>query len=304
MKLTIIGISGNMGSGKDTVANRFVPKGYRKLAYSDPLYRMAKLVYQSRLGEDKTSKFELYNLILSVYGGPMSSPPFETITELVGQLIRMDEDLGLATIPLRNNVKPREFLQSIGTYLRQQNPNCFSKYMKTRILSILKECFDEYQNAVEHDDTKIINYSDTAEGVVGIELTRFPEPHVKIIITDIRYQNELDVISDIISSATNIYSVEAKQALILLELDKDELVSRIVSRDSITPEAVLKSLEHETENSLPDRSMYDIAIDASKSPEEIYSIIDNGLNNGFSKTVPTLTEGLIDLSKYRSTKES
>ncbi len=44
-KLNIVGVNGNIGSGKDTVADRFVEQGYTKVSLADPMKRFAQKVF-------------------------------------------------------------------------------------------------------------------------------------------------------------------------------------------------------------------------------------------------------------------
>lgn len=45
MSSNIVGISGNTGSGKDTVADKFVAEGYVKISLADPMKRLASKVF-------------------------------------------------------------------------------------------------------------------------------------------------------------------------------------------------------------------------------------------------------------------
>jgi len=46
MTLNIVGVNGNIGSGKDTVADQFVAQGYTKVSLADPMKRFAYMIFE------------------------------------------------------------------------------------------------------------------------------------------------------------------------------------------------------------------------------------------------------------------
>ncbi len=188
MGINIVGVNGQIGSGKDTVADRFVEKGYVKVSLADPMKRFAQEVFgfteeqlwgpsdnrnavDTRFHKGSAAWASAYNQLQSMY-------PW--IVDLVGHdrayggcksLINWFNELQ-ADHP---NLSPRICLQTLGTeWGRSVHKNVWIDYL-ARVATELSEEGVGYMRML---------------GVVDYKAGQGPT-YRGVVVPDIRFENEL-----------------------------------------------------------------------------------------------------------------
>jgi hypothetical protein len=121
--MRIVGLAGNMGAGKTTVANWLVENyGYTKVSLATPLKQIANLM---RMDETLYEGIRLANSVMGL--SPIGS--FDLEGEL-GESRQYLENIN----GLYSQSKQREFLQFLGTdVMRANSPDCFAIYLLNKI---------------------------------------------------------------------------------------------------------------------------------------------------------------------------
>jgi hypothetical protein len=200
----ILGLAGKAGSGKTSVAEQIVPKGFidaiqgsirwDHLFYALPLYEMASIKKNTiGINEESRKLHALHEVLYDLYGGsaigPM--PHYNILVEKV-KLIN--------NLPIeKEGTKPRTFLQTAGDICREYDQNCFANW------AIIKanKLYRQYVRRAEDTD----NYADL--------LTPFG-----VIISDVRYLNE----------AKSILK-QPNGFVLVFDADDEVLNERIMKRD-------------------------------------------------------------------------
>jgi len=145
--MKIIGLMGNSGVGKDTMANHLVSKyGFVKIAFADPFKRVVK---------------DIYDFSENVLWGPAEG-----------------KNVGDARYPRPDGtlLSPRIAMQTIGSeWGRNCYPETWTKYLERATRQILDGASYTPIRGIYHEPGKQPSYAG-------------------IIISDCRFQNELDVV--------------------------------------------------------------------------------------------------------------
>lgn len=167
----VLGISGLAGTGKTSVAEAIVPKGYiveksefvwDHIFFALPLYELASIKKNVRgLREKERQLYEIHDVLYNLYGGsPIGDvPDYDDLTKLVHDIYNL---------PIEYDIKPRSFLQKAGDLCRELREDCFATW------------------AIEKAKTLHRNY-----------LKATPEEEVLpfiVIISDVRFVNEANAI--------------------------------------------------------------------------------------------------------------
>lgn len=130
----IIGLSGEAGTGKTVSANAIVPEGvvtrtdlywWDHKFFAMPLYEIANIVrgVSGHKAEERI-KYEVHNVLFDLFGkSPLYGlPDYDVLYEIVYDIIHVP-------INLDRDIKPRSFLQKVGTICRSVDKDCFAKWM-------------------------------------------------------------------------------------------------------------------------------------------------------------------------------
>lgn len=196
-ELNIVGVSGQIGSGKDTVADRFVDKGYAKVSLADPMKRFANLVFgfteeqlwgpsdcrnavDDRYAPNSVEWIRSQMIAATLAPGficdlmPDSTP--EAHVEAMKALQTWYQDL----YDNHPNLSPRVCLQTLGTeWGRAVSENVWVDYLY-RTAEKLKGgtfLYGRTQGLIPTKDDEMIVYSG-------------------IVVPDVRFENELKFFSD------------------------------------------------------------------------------------------------------------
>lgn len=243
---TVIGLAGKAGTGKTVTAQtiaptvqfnnyeNFTPITYDHTFLAVPLYTLASIKTKTK-GVDSYNRMahQIHQQLFQIFN-PGGLPPYRDMVELVGKIYEH---------PIPTDEKPRTFLQNVGTWCRDLDPECFTQFMRNHIL-------DRYRLHLleaEHD------------GFVPTDWHMF--------VSDIRYPNE----------AAMIRTFE-RGVLIKLECEEHVRLQRLSNRDGreLSPEEA----KHSSENSLsliPDENFHAILdttdLNVEEQAEAVKSII-------------------------------
>lgn len=169
----IIGLSGQAGTGKTSVAEGIVPKGRLNIENSNfiwdhiffalPLYELASIRTTVRgLRQKERQLYAIHNVVYDLYGGsPIGDiPDYDDLVELVYDIY---------SLPIEYDIKPRSFLQQAGDLCRNLDPDCFANWAIRKA----KKMHQEYLNGLSEDAEKL--------------------PFI-VIISDVRFMNEAKAI--------------------------------------------------------------------------------------------------------------
>lgn len=223
----ILGLAGQAATGKTSTADALAPPGrdaagikgiyWNHLFFAMPLYRMAT-ARQKIQGFNAFSRqcYEIHDVLLDVFARELD---YGVFIDLVWEI---------ASCPItEDGIKPREFLQQVGTDLcRKLEPDCWVKWMRRQIRK-------------EHQ-IYLAEYEDDFELQHGI------------VVSDIRFRNEAALVRE-----------SARGTLLRLTARPEVIAARIESRDGIAfrPEQA----KHLSEQSLQDvpEEWWDQTIDTS-----------------------------------------
>lgn len=308
MKVTIIGFTGRAGSGKDTIAQALIEnRGFVKRSMAEPLYRIMKLEVAKQNG-DLAAPWELFDLTRDLFGSP-AGPPLDVVAGIaLNEYTKIANETGLMN-DINSGTKPRRFLQYVGTeFFRAYNEDTWVDYFIKQVVSQVRREREDHLHALEAGETKLraVGRND----VSGEEGGSIPEPHVRIVITDVRFDNEGAMLYRLVQELNEIApDVHASKHLICLDLTKEEAARRVAVRDDISVQAVLANMGHASEAGV-DQQYIDETIDASRSVESICRQVFNLLDG--KKSLPTLelpvngiipnSGSVIDLSQFAKKK--
>lgn len=306
MKVSIVGFTGRAGSGKDTIAKALIDdRRYQKRSLAEPLYRIMKLEV-AKQGGDLAAPFELFKLTVDLMGGPGLCPPVGIIAQIVeGEYTKIANETGLMD-DVRHGTKPRKFLQYVGTdFFRKYDEDVWVNYFVNQVVAEAAKEREEYLHAIESGEHRLesrslSNVVDDSEAV-GVNI---PEPHIKIVITDVRFDNEAEMLYRLVERLNSIApDVHATKHLFKLDLPLDVAVDRIIERDDVTREQVMANMGHASEGGVNDEFV-DHTVDATKSIDaicsEVFGILDGV--KPVELSVPTMEfqpgARIIDLSQF------
>lgn len=226
----IIGLAGKAGAGKTSVAEHIVPKGsietikdgikWDHIFFALPLYEMASIRKNIKGEREKSRKlFALHEVIYDVYGGSSigSIPNYDDFVDLVNKVYSLNIE--------PEGTKPRTFLQGAGDLCRSHDHDCFAKWGISRSKKIYREA---------------IRSMDEQEDI-----------HVGVIISDVRYPNEAQMILD-----------QPNGFVVCFDATQETLDARLVKRDGKTMSAV--AAEHSSEKQMDIiKEMASIVIDTN-----------------------------------------
>lgn len=305
MKLTVVGVTGPAGCGKDTVASALInERKYQKVAFADPLYRIMKLESAKQLG-DKAAPFELFRLVVDLMGGPGLAPPLETVVQIVqSDLTKIANDTGLMQ-DLMNKTKPRHFLQYVGTeYFRAFDNDIWANYFVRQSLAMVETARQDYFDAVETGEHAV------GEGLVAVVV---PEPHLKIVVTDVRFNNEPKAIEELVARANDLgRDVTAHSHIIKLDLPREVAAKRVSDRDGIPVEDVMARMGHASEAGVDDQWI-DHVINADQPVEDVVRDVFAAIDGTLvvprpavefipAKKPAVVASGIVDLSQFARSK--
>lgn len=226
----IIGLAGKAGAGKTSVAEQIVPKGavetikdgmkWDHIFFALPLYEMASIRKNIKGERERSRKlFALHEVLYDVYGGSAigSIPDYDTFVELVNKIYSLHIE--------PEGTKPRTFLQGAGDLCRSHDHDCFAKWGISRSKKIYREALRSFD---EQEDM-----------------------HVGVIISDVRYPNEAQIILD-----------QPNGFVVCFEATQETLDARLMKRDGkvMSPEAA----EHSSEKQMDIiKDMASIVIDTN-----------------------------------------
>jgi len=162
----VVGISGLAGAGKTSTAEGIVPGKivhmppeavWDHMFFAMPLYSLAS-IRRNTLGENSIDRqlYQTMEKFLDIFVSPIyGGPSFDRLVNIVKETVAMP-------LPLNKDLKPREFLQDVGYLARQEDPDCFAKFMDRKIKRRRKE-FDR------------------------------EKPYI-VLVSDLRYPNEAEMI--------------------------------------------------------------------------------------------------------------
>lgn len=174
----VLGLCGQAGTGKTSVANMLVPKAQQSLTHEEdedmappiemdhlffamPLYELAN-IKRFITGEKSRDRmrFEIHNVLYDLFGGsPLYGvPPYDEFTGFVTHVAGMPIERDL-------DKKPRTFLQDVGTLCREVQENCFVNWVRKTVIK---------------------------RGAIAADL----EHDYLCIVSDIRMPNEAEMIMD------------------------------------------------------------------------------------------------------------
>lgn len=244
----LVGISGKMGSGKDTVASLLAERFYRKgdkvviRSFADSLKEeVARLVADALMSQ---SKQDFCDLVTS-WGG-ISSTQAQELLKVLHPLI--------ASL-LEQRVEPNE----VTAELLYRNPAD-----KPLVREVLKFWGNDVRRAQNPD------YWVDMTAVYAKEQI---DMGVSCIIPDVRRQNEAGFIKD------------AGGLLVRLNVSEEEQRQRLLSRDNKLSDR--SAFNHITETDLDEYDRFDVILDTdSTSPEEVADAImcDKGDDPAFVST--------------------
>ncbi len=177
----IIGLCGNAGSGKTSVAEKIVPKGSMQFVSSDtkwdhifyslPLYEMAS-VKKNIKGQRENSRklFALHEILYDVYGGCSigNVPDYPDFINLVNEI---------NALPIESeDIKPRKFLQNAGDLCRKFDENCLSNWAINKAKKIYIETFRSSEEL--KDQNLIVLISDVRYLNEAYQILKQPNGHV------------------------------------------------------------------------------------------------------------------------------
>lgn len=234
-KACLVGISGKMGSGKDTVASLLAERFYRKgdkvviRSFADSLKEeVARLVADALMSQ---SKQDFCDLVTS-WGG-ISSTQAQELLKVLHPLI---------TSLLEQRVEPND----VTSELLYRNPAD-----KPLVREVLKFWGNDVRRAQNPDywvDTAVVYAKEQIE--MG----------VSCVIPDVRRQNEANFIKD------------AGGLLVRLNVSEQEQMRRLLSRDNKLSDR--SAFTHITETDLDDYDRFDLILDTdSMGPEEVADAI-------------------------------
>jgi hypothetical protein len=309
VKVTIVGFTGSAGSGKDTVAGALIQgRGFVKKSMAEPLYRIMKLEVAKQNG-DKAAPFELFDLTRDLFGSP-AGPSLGVLTSIVlheytkiADQTKLMEDMNLGR-------KPRRFLQFVGTeFFRAYDENVWADYFIKRIVAQVIKEREDHLVAVETGET--ILRQKGSDDVVGFSGNQIPFPHIRIVITDIRFDNEGEMMYRLVEALNQIApDVTATKHLFKLEIPVKVSAERVAKRDDISFERAMMAMKHASEAGV-DAQYIDHVVDASRPIEavceSVCNILDGKKQEGtiLDRIIPatgTSQSGVIDLSQFASKK--
>lgn len=227
----ILGLAGKAATGKTSVAESIVPKAsfaasrqgmlWEHIFFAMPLYEF----YSARtkiegLNAESRKLFSIHQTLYELYGSsPLGSvPPYEDFVELTKKISSKPID--------QYGYKPRSYLQEVGDMCRSYDSNCFAKWGITKA----NKLFQEYTRSLGEEEDEL--------------------PYC-VIISDVRFKNEADVI---LSSPNGM--------LIVYDADTSTRQQRILNRDGVimTEEQMSHRSEKEIELFLDQAS---VIIDSS-----------------------------------------
>lgn len=267
--ITVIALSGMMGSGKDTAA-KFLGQltETRPMSFAAPLKKLASLTYEAKTGS-KMAMHEIYSLLVDIFGGIASAPSFFETAVLMNRIMDVADETHLVEC-IKNNGKPREFLQIVGTnVVREMRENAWADYMATSIL----------RNAAK----SIEQYREDCDMYLAAPMGKEPEaPKLTYVITDMRFPNEIDSIRRLPEMVSGRLNLPCSVWCVKLDLPVDVAVSRVSNRDHLDPDVVRASLNHASEQKL-DEDLFDVVVDATQTPMVIAQKLNRIVNGSFVK---------------------
>lgn len=191
----IIGFSGAPGSGKTSTADFIRPMGisgegaeveWDHLWHSIPLYELVSIKTMVK-GVDSQNRqlHQIHDVVKDVL---RSVIPYDDMIELVYDLYAM---------PIKEDGKPRAFLQQAGSLFRKYNKDCFAEWIHVKV----RQHFSDFQRA------STINFDQ--------------RPPFVAIISDVRMMNE----AELLKSQPNSF-------LIKLTASEEVLNHRLLKRDN------------------------------------------------------------------------
>lgn len=318
MKVTIVALSGIQGSGKDTIADRLKELGFRQHFFAAPMYKIAKLSKQITDG-DVIASYDLFDLAVDLFGGRAAAPPFEVTSAVVSKAIPELFRSTSSDAIMSNGAKPREFLQKIGDMFRSFDEDIYCNYLVASVMSDTRKGIDFYLDRLEsfeagrlvqiraqdlddklesEDETPIVDVS------TGFELN--------FVISDMRFPREAKALAELSNKLPKFIRPDLRVRTVFVKLDVpvDVAVDRVVKRDGSIPEVVRASLNHNSEQGLPD-DIYDLVIDGTKPVDDIVLAIRrvisgegeySDIDTEPSIELPLMEGGVIDLSQYSKRK--
>lgn len=211
----ILGLSGRAGSGKTSVAESIVPKGavhtikngakWDHIFYALPIYELAS-IKKNIIGHNSVSRklYSIHNTLYDLYGGsPIANiPGYYDMVKMVERIY----DLPIEA----EGVKPRKFLQECGDICKEFNADCFAEWGIRKSKQLYR------QHTREDEETPVV-----------------------IIVSDVRFKNEAEVILR-----------EKNGIVIIFDASEEVLRDRIVKRDG--KEMSSKAMNHSSEQGLED----------------------------------------------------
>lgn len=314
MDVTVLVLSGRQGSGKDSVAEYLkATKKYKQVSLAGPIYKVLNLSTKSHNG-DKISTYELYDLSLSLLGGPATAPPFDVVSKLTTKSIPYIYDQTGSHDIVGRSGKPREFLQKMGDLFRSFDEDIFVNYLADQIMKDTRRSVDSYLDMLERVEagTEVnieAGLNDSDEDDTPVSINRVEPLSLAYVVSDMRLPNEQAGIMNIPDKIRNFVrpDINTRVIFVKLNIDEDTAIDRVLGRDSLPIESIQKANSHKTESSL-DEMAYDYEIDATQPLEDVLKEINRILVDESEYDLPGLDDEedediLDDLSAYSKGKE-
>lgn len=264
MQVQVVGLSGGMGVGKDTVAEGLMKlTPCKQISFAQPLYDIARIVNEAKLGA-KPALHELYALLLDVFGGPQNAPSFMDVAILMNQIMTAAGEQGLMEDTLHKR-KPRRFLQFVGTEIvRAVDENAWAEYLNVRIMRDASKQVADYRSDLDSLTATLTGKDDSKAAA----LFKIADPVLTYVVTDLRFPNEVESLRKLPQMVDAKMGLPCKVFCIKLVCDLDVAVNRVAARDGLDPEQVKLTLGHASENGIDDDE-FDFVIDASRSKSDV-----------------------------------
>jgi hypothetical protein len=296
MNLVVVGLNGKAGSGKDTVADALVAeRGFTKMSFAEPCYRITKLLTAMNQG-DLAAPFELFSLILDLFGGPTKSPSLDVVTHVVlNDLPFLAKEHDLYT-DMANNKKPRKFLQQMATeYFRAYNENIWADYLVRSLMNKLRAEIEEKMNRIEQIELDESSRTSSKTDYL-----------YQYVISDVRFENEIESLRRVCEIASKTISgMNASSYIIKLKIDEKDASDRIAQRDLLDATTAVSTFNHSSEGDIDDRFFTNIInanIDKNFTINSVMNVIDGRSSSSsllLTGGVSNNKTGLIDLSMYK-----
>lgn len=244
----VVGLCGQAGTGKTSVARNFVPADALKMHteqmlvvdhmfFAMPLYEMSSVKLKIE-GAERRERilYGIHEVLFDLYGkSPLYGlPPYDHLNELVHSIYNM---------PIAVDGKPRTFLQSAGSLCRTIDRDCFVKWMNRKVIANgMRWKEDDYTYIAIVSDVRFPNEAEwVANHPNGILIKYECEDHIRceriekrdgVPMTLEQMNHESEKIDDIDPS---LYHTVINSSMMTLETQAEVTKQNIIETFSLIP---------------------------------------------------------------------